>query len=506
MTGPPVKVDIVAGQNTAIPELQRTGTEIAKVARGAEGGLTPLQKLSKALVISEGREGSAVLRAVRGEVTNLAATAVGASGPVGRLLGDLGMLGVGGATGIAVVGGVAAIGIEIKKLVSYADDLDSSLKRLNLSVASGPAAALFKINDELASAAEIPVKRNFLGRNRSFLAGLSPDIEAAETIGLETEQTTRRFGANLQLVQFHNQHAAALEGAAEKERSYTRAVLESQSAVAKLELGLHPTHEQLAGLESTSRASAIALSNLSGPHKERLLLLEGERGRLERLNAAILDRQEADDRRRKDEQSARAATDIEPGDVYARTRFAALGLTETGTLPMLRGTTTTSAIGAGAYADTGPGTRSHYEVAGPDEKRMDSRALSEGIARGFSAALALAGGIRRGGAADILAGAGGAVSSVSQIGDLAQRVPGLGTIASFLSGVGGLVNLFKGGDAKVTARIDEESIAKLRDVLQLPQNVSPVIVQAPGTSMATTKYELDRLAAKTGVVTIPGRP
>src|SRR5256885_3537602 len=102
MTGPPIKVDIVAGQNTAIPELQRTGTEIARVASGATGGLSPVQKLGKALVLSEAREGTLALRAVRMGLVELAGSATGVTGPLARVIEAVGGLGLGGPVMLAI--------------------------------------------------------------------------------------------------------------------------------------------------------------------------------------------------------------------------------------------------------------------------------------------------------------------------------------------------------------------------------------------------------------------
>src|SRR5439155_15618012 len=117
MTGPPpIKVDILAGQNTAIPELQRTGTTIAQVAAGATGGLSPIQKFSKALVLSEAREGTMALRAIRGGLTDFVAGLAGTTGPMAKLLEAVGGLGIGGPIMLAVTGGIAAIGLAIRAL------------------------------------------------------------------------------------------------------------------------------------------------------------------------------------------------------------------------------------------------------------------------------------------------------------------------------------------------------------------------------------------------------
>jgi len=105
---------------------------------------------------------------------------------------------------------------------------------------------------------------------------------------------------------------------------------------------------------------------------------------------------------------------------------------------------------------------------------------------------------------------------VSSFGGMAAslaRIPGLqalNPVADVLSAGGGVIStlttMLGSGQAKFRlVDIESEALSKLKDVLQIPQNVSAVIVSS-GASAADTKYQLDRLATKTGVVTIPGNP
>ena len=88
------------------------------------------------------------------------------------------------------------------------------------------------------------------------------------------------------------------------------------------------------------------------------------------------------------------------------------------------------------------------------------------------------------------------------MGQLARLVACVGVAVLVLAGCGN----GGGGDAKVkVADIEGQALAKLKDVLQIPQNVSAVFVGAP-SDPRQTRQDLDRLAAKTGVVTLPGNP
>ncbi len=435
MTAPPIKVDIVEGQNTAVPALQRTGTEIARVAAGASGGLSPMQKLGKALVLSESREGSLALRSVRTAIDELGASASGLDPRLGRLVAVFGQLGIGGATGLAAVGGLAAIGVEVKTLIGLSDQLDERLQKENRSfadLAGGTAKAYSSLADLRKRMDDLTEP----GIAEKLFAGLSErtglgDVGTALRTTRTAQQTTARLEADLDLQRVHKEHAAVVTVAAQKQNALTLEILKGEEAVTKLRLGLHPTHEQLAALESVSRASAIALSNLDGPHKTRLLLLEGERSRIERLNAVILDRQARDDQRRRDEASF--PTERVGADLYHRAALGQAGniptpgLTEAGTTPLEN---TVRAV-------QGSGTLAMFTPSPSDTKEKHAE-LGKDIGKGVSAFLAVAGGVSRGDAGSALAGIGGATSSLSSIKALSSLEP-IGTI---LSGLGGIFSLF----------------------------------------------------------------
>src|SRR5207245_614502 len=90
----------------------------------------------------------------------------------------------------------------------------------------------------------------------------------------------------------------------------------------------------------------------------------------------------------------------------------------------------------------------------------------------------LAGSFARASRGDVgaaLSAGGGALGTLSRL----HGLEGLGPVGDVVSAGAGLINLFSGGQAKVTiARIEDEALAKFKEVLQLPANVSAVFVGA----------------------------
>ena len=538
MTGPPpIKVDIVAGQNTAIPALQRTGEEIAKVARGAGAGLSPLQRLGQATARHEAREPGLVLRQLRSGVEELAASAVGASGPVGRLGASLALLLPGGGLTLVGVGAFAAVGLGIKQVIDFSDQLDGTLAKLNQrftdmvpaakrlsEVAQLGTALSLEATPEEETAAGLPGQPGAMARLFSRVQGLAEtafsttrqgttgDVEEAFITETSAAIQTLNLERAQEVAQMHKEHDALIY---RKTIADTKPEVEATVALAKFRLGLNPTATQLAALDSVSRATAIAMSNLDRPQKDRLLHLEAERAALETSNARLKDR---------DEILRKAGL---PGAIpMSANERAAFVLSEHADFMRQRGnnffvpdeaTRESALMSAGLLfgyqgksgEELPEGLRGHmHDVRPPGTATTppaQDKELARDIGASVAAALALAGGIRRGDAASVLSGAAGAVSSLAQIKALA---PTLGPAGAVLEGVAGVVSLFRSGQAKMTiTRIEDEALAKLKDVLQLPQNVSTVFAGGPANvDTRQVRQDLDRLAAKTGVVTLPGRP
>jgi len=145
MTAPNIKVAIVADDKLT-PAVKR-------IAAGAADGLSPVQRFSKALAMSEGREGGLALRSLRTGVTELALAAGGATGPLGKLAEALAMFGLGGPEFLVVTGGIAAITLAYKALGDETRELTQAHEDLKTAVLAAVHAtpASTALNQEAAS-------------------------------------------------------------------------------------------------------------------------------------------------------------------------------------------------------------------------------------------------------------------------------------------------------------------------------------------------------------------
>ncbi len=129
-------VDIVvrwseAGQN--IPEKTAAGLRGIKAAAG-EAAPAIGDRMSQAFARLEAREPTMVLRRARFAIEELTASAIGSTGPVGRLGASIAMLG--GATATVAIAGFAGIALEVKGLLEFNDKLDKQLQGLNTKFAT----------------------------------------------------------------------------------------------------------------------------------------------------------------------------------------------------------------------------------------------------------------------------------------------------------------------------------------------------------------------------------
>src|SRR6266550_242010 len=163
---------------------------------GAEAGAN---RVAAALGRLERGEPTRVLRQTRLAMDELAVAATGLNPVVGRLAATVAQFGIGGAIGIAAVGGFAAIGLEIKKILEFSGELDKSLLKLGASFATGPSALAFKAAglrqqvEELQSPGFLGTIRNTL--EDMFIGGGSQ--EGAPAIGRAATLAGTRTGAGL---------------------------------------------------------------------------------------------------------------------------------------------------------------------------------------------------------------------------------------------------------------------------------------------------------------------
>jgi hypothetical protein len=168
---------------------------------GAEAGAT---RVANALGRLERGEPTRALRLVRGAMDELATSAAGVHPALGRLASTLTMFGIGGAVGIAAVGGLAAIALEVKALLNIVPNLENSFKKLNDEFAKigGPGAAaqmrISAIQDRMAGLQEATVGDRIMGVLRSLGggqrgSGALGEFETVRDISRATEGTTLRL-------------------------------------------------------------------------------------------------------------------------------------------------------------------------------------------------------------------------------------------------------------------------------------------------------------------------
>src|SRR5437899_1487228 len=98
----------------------------------AEAGLG---RINTAMAWLERSEPTMALRSTRRAIDELATAATGLHPALGRLVSTFAEFGVGGAVGLGAVAGFAAIGLEIKSLISLSSELDQTLVKLDASFA-----------------------------------------------------------------------------------------------------------------------------------------------------------------------------------------------------------------------------------------------------------------------------------------------------------------------------------------------------------------------------------
>ena len=178
-------------QGGQLPE--KVKRDLDRMGQSSSRATSITDKLGQALTRLERREPPLFMRQIRGAVDNLAASAIGATGPVGRLAVSLAGLAPGGALTLAGLGGLAVLGLEIKALVNVIADMEKGLRAANSEFAKmvGGAAAL---RDQLATlqdqeAAQPNIFMRGLARLGQVLPGQESDLETALQTGRAAEQT-----------------------------------------------------------------------------------------------------------------------------------------------------------------------------------------------------------------------------------------------------------------------------------------------------------------------------
>ena len=145
---------------------QRVRRELLSLRDGASstaGTLT--ERLGTAFQRLERREPTLVMRQLRGAVDDMAASAIGASGPVGRLAVSLVGLAPGGAITFGAVGGIAGVVFGMKAILAPTTAATDALNKFSegLKATATPAERLHDLLNQLALGA---------AKTQSILAGL----------------------------------------------------------------------------------------------------------------------------------------------------------------------------------------------------------------------------------------------------------------------------------------------------------------------------------------------
>jgi len=504
---PPVRVDIVEGDNTAVPGLQRTGDAIAHVAAGASTGLSPIQKLSKAMVLAEGREGSQVLRAVRGEIASLGEQALGTQGPLGRLGIVLAEFGIGGATGLAVLGGLAAATFawreftkETREAEKATDDAIAALLKLH-EARRGPEATqgeqVNQARDRLAEIDEsIRRQRALVAEQRRQFTGTGLGDTAPEVAGplADLNALIQKRGSVLQAINAptqaeqaqHNKLAEALEREVDVR---TRAIATDQDENAML----------IALADANARAQA-AVEGLDVAHTASLVAQARRIERLKEENKAL------EDQRNVLEEIGRISADVN--------RFLASpqGLA---TIQGIRTPTLNDFLGItkhgqnvdedifGAFA--GGRKRSALDLADPFGKQAGDAMGKAFIEKSLNKPSVDAGRVINDSVAIIGAIQGGSAgAALSSIGGLLGGIKGVPTPISLgISAVGSLLDGF------AAERRHRELLAALKRIEQRaqlgPTQIRPVFVDSRGDAAATA-YAVGRLQDRDAIPRGVGGP
>ncbi len=182
---------------------------IRVVVQGDEaiGGIS---RIDQAFARLERSQPTMALRSTRRAIDELAVAATGLHPALGRVLATFAEFGIGGTTGLAAVGGFAAIGLEIKYLINYAGALDEKLLKLNTTLAQGTPAGKLLAASAAATRAEGLSKPAFFSWEN-----LGPgDMQLASREGRLAERATAENEANLDLARFHDEHTKRLHAEA----------------------------------------------------------------------------------------------------------------------------------------------------------------------------------------------------------------------------------------------------------------------------------------------------
>jgi hypothetical protein len=504
------------GEAGAAASVSRMRTHLQDLGRSADGAGTALtDRLGSAFQHLEQREPTMVIRRVRMAVEEMSASALGATGPMGRLLASFGLLIPGGALTIGVVAGLAGIALEIKKILDFSGQMDTALLKQNEGFArlGGSAAqAAFQLGQAQARLEKLS-KPSFAESALSLVNYTSGpgDLSVAMQTQRLSELATQENLVMLMVKGLHQLHDA-MGGISEPARASAQALDDAAIGLARAKL----TAEALGRAtspENTVRAALavnrlgedidlmhLGFSRLDEATKTRIGNLIHETAAVERYNIQV-----------------RGGTLLTPRqEAYLTQGLAGFGPQQqlSNTTPLLRGgpilpiaqpggpdlKTMLDRMGAGQPLYKPEEWIAIYrEIAqASDEYRQsllgltrDTRVATAGIVQaGFAMLQSLLSG----------GGVGGFISGISGIVTTLTGNPIIGAVGG---GIGGIISSFEAKDVNI-ASVSAGAAQQLQQALKTgPDRVEVVIVSSTGKELDRFLYEAGRRTRLDAVVRIP---
>jgi hypothetical protein len=458
----------ITANNAALGELTKTKEAIVALSTTASSSIGGLQGLGGALTKMERREPALVLRELRTTLVGLGAESIGTTGPLGRLAVTLTSFGVGGAVGLAAIGGLAGIGFEIKKLVDLGGQMDERLQKVNERFAQmvPAAAALSRVNDLRQQVADLEKA----GTVEAISGGPNArtrhpdDVTLAMRIERESQLATARNELAQSIRDFQRTQAGQLAAGETKRADELRKRNEALALQPLQSRGLFLPGYQTAG----ERALAGFDTTVSGLRNQTI-----SSGNIrQRGEAAFLEQE-----RTRGAQITQEA--LTPLQLFTQRMEELRQLFETGSISAQ--------------------TRTQAEKKYKDEldasvAKADKAGSVASISAGFAIGRSL---LTSGNGAQAF---GGVTSGIGGL--LAKSNP---VLSAVFSGISGLSSLFGGSSGvKVNIRtIEEQALDQLRHLIPAAQVLSVNIV-SPGGQVKDVQYALNRATRLDSIPRLPG--
>lgn len=515
---------------------------LVKIRLEGDEAVAGADRLTAALGRMERSEPTRALRSTRTAVDELAASAAGLSPALSRVIANFAQMGIGGVTGLAAVGGIAAIGLEIKKIIDIVPELETKFRKMNEEFAKmgGPGsvgrAHIADIQDRLSTLS----KGDWWTKGLSALRAIGGGTPGEGALGVYEgiEQIQQRTEEGTLKNELQRMHAEALKYHADamSQRTVAPTALQGIETRAKEMRGFAEAAELTAAKLALARQG---ITDASDPiYVDRL---ERIKGKFQGITTGLSDLSAAAKKAASDAEILKATLertaegvlsggvlfgDVVHAKVNQRTgvrtgpSFGSRNMA-TGPLAAQRGNAGAISISGAIEAQTAgdvftgqslmsmtsqtanrPGESPMAEAARKRERSDTAREI--GAVVGATFALIASG---HGGAAAALAGAGGLASSIGGLSALSKTAAsGFGIAGVALSGIGMLASLFSSGPP--TVMIDGYSSRALSQQQQLLLALTGykgvnVQVLSAGGDTARIAYQLGRDARTDSQSRIP---